>query len=43
MLLIRRIFIVLARRNQIETAIHGCNPTLSVSVVLVSLKLYVFT
>ena len=36
-------YTVLTRPNQVETAVHGCNPTLSVSVMLVSPKVNFFT
>ena len=36
-------YTVLTRPKKGETAVHGCNPTLSVSVVLVSRKVNFFT
>ena len=35
--------LLLTRPNQVETSVHGCNPTLRVSVVLVSRKVNSFT
>ena len=35
-------YTVLMSSNKNETAVHGCNPTISVLVVLVSHKVYFF-